>query len=89
MHEYKMYDILIDTCLKTMYSMSTIYSSSMLTSMIFFFFLKKFKVTLWPVEDYGKFYDGDSYIILNVSTMIRQGIKTFPNKIEIKTKINL
>ena len=25
----------------------------------------KFKVTLWPVEDYGKFYDGDSYIILN------------------------
>jgi hypothetical protein len=79
MHEHKMYDILIDTCLKTMYSMSTQHSSSMLTSMILFF-LKKFKVTLWPVEDYGKFYDGDSYIILNVSTMIRQGIKTFPIK---------
>lgn len=25
----------------------------------------KFKVTDWPEEDYGKFYDGDSYIILN------------------------
>ncbi|XP_020605062.1 gelsolin-like protein 1 [Orbicella faveolata] len=25
----------------------------------------KFKVTHWPKEDYGKFYSGDSYIILN------------------------
>lgn len=25
----------------------------------------KFKVTHWPEPDYGKFYDGDSYIILN------------------------
>ncbi|KAK6176075.1 hypothetical protein SNE40_014431 [Patella caerulea] len=25
----------------------------------------KFKVTSWPQEDYGKFYNGDSYIILN------------------------
>ncbi|CAL1531341.1 unnamed protein product [Lymnaea stagnalis] len=25
----------------------------------------KFKVTAWPKEDYGKFYDGDSYIVLN------------------------
>ncbi|KAL5013218.1 hypothetical protein ScPMuIL_007488 [Solemya velum] len=25
----------------------------------------KFKVTSWPEEDYGKFYNGDSYIILN------------------------
>lgn len=25
----------------------------------------KFKVTEWPQKDYGKFYDGDSYIILN------------------------
>lgn len=25
----------------------------------------KFKVTDWPVEDYGKFFSGDSYIILN------------------------
>ncbi|XP_055882203.1 gelsolin-like protein 2 isoform X2 [Biomphalaria glabrata] len=24
-----------------------------------------FKVTPWPKEDYGKFYDGDSYIVLN------------------------
>ncbi|KAK3605231.1 hypothetical protein CHS0354_037632 [Potamilus streckersoni] len=24
-----------------------------------------FKVTSWPMEEYGKFYDGDSYIILN------------------------
>jgi len=25
----------------------------------------KFKVVPWPKEDYGKFYDGDSYIVLN------------------------
>ncbi|KAK7102328.1 gelsolin-like protein 2 isoform X2 [Littorina saxatilis] len=25
----------------------------------------KFKVTEWPTEDYGKFYNGDSYIVLN------------------------
>ncbi|ESO90008.1 hypothetical protein LOTGIDRAFT_192582 [Lottia gigantea] len=25
----------------------------------------KFKVTHWPKEDYGKFYSGDSYIVLN------------------------
>lgn len=25
----------------------------------------KFKVEAWPKEDYGRFYDGDSYIILN------------------------
>lgn len=25
----------------------------------------KFKVTEWPKEDYGKFYNGDSYIVLN------------------------
>ncbi|ESO95278.1 hypothetical protein LOTGIDRAFT_214936 [Lottia gigantea] len=25
----------------------------------------KFKVTQWPKEEYGKFYNGDSYIILN------------------------
>lgn len=25
----------------------------------------KFKVKCWPKEDYGKFYNGDSYIILN------------------------
>lgn len=25
----------------------------------------QFKVTAWPEEDYGKFYEGDSYIILN------------------------
>jgi gelsolin len=28
---------------------------------------QKFKVKSWPKEEYGKFYDGDSYIILNVS----------------------
>ena len=27
----------------------------------------KFEVTEWPAEDYGSFYSGDSYIILNVS----------------------
>ena len=25
----------------------------------------KFKVKSWPEEDYGKFYNGDSYILLN------------------------
>ena len=25
----------------------------------------KFKVTHWPKDDYGKFYQGDSYILLN------------------------
>ena len=25
----------------------------------------KFKVTHWPKEDYGKFFSGDSYIIMN------------------------
>ena len=25
----------------------------------------QFKVTHWPKQDYGKFYTGDSYIILN------------------------
>lgn len=29
--------------------------------------LQKFIVTEWPREDYGKFFNGDSYIILNVS----------------------
>ena len=29
--------------------------------------LQKFEVTEWPKEDYGKFFSGDSYIILNVS----------------------
>lgn len=27
---------------------------------------QKFKVTEWPKEDYGNFYNGDSYIVLNV-----------------------
>lgn len=27
---------------------------------------QKFKVKEWPSEDYGKFYSGDSYIVLNV-----------------------
>lgn len=27
----------------------------------------KFQVTQWPEEDYGKFYNGDSYIILNTT----------------------
>ncbi len=30
------------------------------------FVLQKFEVKDWPKEDYGKFYSGDSYIILNV-----------------------
>ncbi|XP_046562170.1 gelsolin-like protein 2 isoform X1 [Haliotis rubra] len=28
----------------------------------------KFQVTDWPKEDYGKFYNGDSYIVLNTYT---------------------
>jgi len=27
--------------------------------------INKFKVEKWPVEDYGKFYSGDSYIVMN------------------------
>jgi len=27
--------------------------------------INKFKVEKWPVEDYGKFYNGDSYIVLH------------------------
>jgi len=27
--------------------------------------IEKFKVVPWPKEDYGKFYNGDSYIVLN------------------------
>ena len=34
-------------------------------------FLKNFQVTVWPEEDYGKFFSGDSYIILNVSHRLR------------------
>lgn len=32
-----------------------------------YFLFQKFKVTTWPTDDYGSFYSGDSYIILNVS----------------------
>ena len=34
------------------------------------FFLQKFEVKDWPKDDYGKFFEGDSYIILNVSKML-------------------
>jgi hypothetical protein len=27
----------------------------------------KFQVVEWPVSEYGSFYNGDSYIVLNVS----------------------
>lgn len=33
-------------------------------------YFQNFKVTSWPREDYGKFFDGDSYIILNVSFIL-------------------
>lgn len=29
--------------------------------------IEKFKIVEWPKSEYGKFYDGDSYIILNTS----------------------
>jgi len=29
------------------------------------FRINRFKVEKWPLEDYGKFYNGDSYIVLN------------------------
>ena len=35
-----------------------------------FYFLQKFKVQKWPKEDYGRFYSGDSYIILYVSSKV-------------------
>ena len=31
---------------------------------------QSFKIREWPKEDYGKFYNGDSYIILNVSLLV-------------------
>ena len=34
------------------------------------FSLQKFEVKDWPKDDYGKFFEGDSYIILNVSKML-------------------
>ena len=33
-------------------------------------YFQKFKVKAWPKEEYGQFYNGDSYIILNVSLHI-------------------
>jgi gelsolin len=27
--------------------------------------VEKFKIVCWPKEEYGKFYSGDSYIVLN------------------------
>lgn len=33
---------------------------------LFVWRIEKFKVKAWPKEDYGKFYSGDSYIVLNV-----------------------
>jgi len=30
--------------------------------------IEKFKVKAWPTEQYGSFYDGDSYICLNTYT---------------------
>ena len=41
---------------------------------------QKFKVTEWPKEEYGKFYNGDSYIILNVSSAV------IPPKMKISSK---
>lgn len=34
-------------------------------SALYIWRIVQFKVTEWPAEDYGRFYDGDSYIILN------------------------
>ena len=36
-------------------------------AMTCFSLMQKFEVTDWPEQDYGKFYSGDSYIVLNVS----------------------
>ncbi|PAA59801.1 hypothetical protein BOX15_Mlig019412g1 [Macrostomum lignano] len=33
---------------------------------LFVWRIEKFKVKAWPKEDYGKFFSGDSYIVLNV-----------------------
>lgn len=30
------------------------------------FRINKFKVEKWPLEDYGKFYNGDSYVVLHI-----------------------
>lgn len=39
-------------------------------------FIQNFKVTHWPAEDHGKFYNGDSYIILNVRSNVSRLIIT-------------
>lgn len=45
-------------------------------------FLQNFQVKEWPMEDYGKFYEGDSYIVLNVSSGITKYENLFlPSKI--------
>lgn len=37
-------------------------------------------MTFWPKEDYGEFFDGDSYIILNVSRFSSNAQKVMFNK---------
>ena len=39
------------------------------------YFFQKFKVTNWAKDEYGNFYNGDSYIILNVSVSIINFVK--------------
>lgn len=41
-----------------------------LLTLSFYLIYQQFEVKDWPVEDYGEFFDGDSYIILNVSKMV-------------------
>jgi len=39
--------------------------------------IEQFKVVDWPKERYGSFYDGDSYILMNVGgfAMVRLGFR--------------
>ena len=53
-----------------------------------FIIWQKFEVTDWPEEDYGKFYSGDSYIILNVSFSDLSFIRK-SNKYHIFVKLHM
>jgi len=44
------------------------------------FMIQKFKVTNWPKDQYGKFFNGDSYIILNVRN-------TFPKHFRVYVSV--
>lgn len=52
---------------ETIYSLSTVILLYFLNKPYYcIVFFKDFEPVAYPVNDYGKFYTGDSYIVLNV-----------------------